>query len=121
MAEDLLGHYASKSLIDPYDTYQHLMDFWVETMQDDCYLISADGWKAETYRVMRTGQEGRGRRRQGWACGTVPKALIVASYHANEQAAIDQLAGNWKASLLKSPNWKRNTEMKKKLLKNSTR
>ena len=21
------------------------MDYWDETMQDDCYLISADGWR----------------------------------------------------------------------------
>ena len=26
-------------LLDPYDMYQHLMDYWAETMQDDCYLI----------------------------------------------------------------------------------
>ncbi len=30
--------------IDPYDVYQHLMDYWAATMQDDCYLIAADGW-----------------------------------------------------------------------------
>ncbi|MEJ0056772.1 MAG: hypothetical protein WDN75_14610 [Bacteroidota bacterium] len=27
--------------------YQHLMTYWNDTMQDDCYLIAADGWKAE--------------------------------------------------------------------------
>ena len=30
--------------IDSYDTYQHLMDQWDESIQDDCYLIAADGW-----------------------------------------------------------------------------
>ena len=30
------GHFAGKPLIDPYDVYQHLMDYWAETMQDDC-------------------------------------------------------------------------------------
>jgi hypothetical protein len=29
------------------------MDYWAETMQDDVYLVAADGWKAETTRVMR--------------------------------------------------------------------
>jgi hypothetical protein len=42
LAEDLLAHYAGKPLIDPYDIYQHLMDYWAETMQDDCYMIAAD-------------------------------------------------------------------------------
>ena len=43
LAEDLLAHYAGKPLIDKYDVYQHLMDSWAETMQDNCYLIAADG------------------------------------------------------------------------------
>ena len=60
LSEGLLAHYADKPLIDPYDVYQHLMDYWAETMQDDCYLIATDGWKAETYRVIRDRQKGQG-------------------------------------------------------------
>jgi hypothetical protein len=30
------------------------MDYWAETMQDDCYLIAADGWKVETVRIIET-------------------------------------------------------------------
>ena len=41
LAEGLLHHYEGQPLIDAYDVYQHLMDFWDETMQDDCYLIAA--------------------------------------------------------------------------------
>lgn len=33
-------------LIDKYDVYQHLMSYWSEIMQDDAYMIVADGWKA---------------------------------------------------------------------------
>jgi len=89
LAEDLLTHYLDKPLIDAYDVYQHLMDYWAETMQDDCYLIAADGWRAETYRVI---EKKNGRERdKGWACDLVPKALIVARYYAAEQAAIDKL------------------------------
>ncbi len=67
------------------------MDYWAETMQDDCYLIAADGWKAETYRVIETDKKGK-EKDKGWACDLVPKPLIVARYFAKEQAAIDQLA-----------------------------
>jgi type I restriction enzyme M protein len=91
LAEDLLAHYAGKPLIDPYDIYQHLMDYWAETMQDDCYMIAADGWKAETYRVIETDKRGK-ERDKGWTCDLLPKPLIVARYYAKEQAAIDQLA-----------------------------
>jgi type I restriction enzyme M protein len=90
LAEDLLAHYTSKPLIDPYDTYQHLMDYWTETMQDDCYLIAADGWKAETARIIETDKKGK-ERDKGWTCDLIPKPLIVARYYAKEQTAIDRL------------------------------
>jgi type I restriction enzyme M protein len=91
ISKSLLEHYAGKPLIDPYDIYQHLMDYWSETMQDDCYLIAADGWKAETYRIVETDKKGKEKDR-GWACDLIPKSFVVARYYAREQAAIDQLA-----------------------------
>jgi len=91
LSKDLLTHYVDMPLIDKYDVYQHLMDYWADTMQDDCYLISADGWKAETYRIIEKNKKGK-EKDKGWTCDLVPKALIVARYFAKEQAAIDQLA-----------------------------
>jgi len=91
LSENLLAHYIGKPLIDKYDVYQHLMDFWAETMQDDCYIIAADGWKAETYRIIEKDKKGK-EKDKGWACDLVPKALIVARYFAKEQEAIDKLA-----------------------------
>ncbi len=90
LAEALLAHYAGKPLIDKYDVYQHLMDYWAETMQDDCYLIAADGWKAETYRIIEKDKKGK-EKDKGWACDLVPKALIIARYFAKEQEVITQL------------------------------
>jgi type I restriction enzyme M protein len=86
LAESLLAHYADKPLIDAYDIYQHLMDYWAETMQDDCYLIAADGWKAET-----APQKDNKGKEKGWICDLIPKELVVARYFAEEQAAIEQL------------------------------
>jgi type I restriction enzyme M protein len=91
LSEGLLAHYAGKPLIDPYDIYQHLMDYWAQTMQDDCYLIAADGWKAEITRIVETDKKGK-EKDKGWTCDLIPKPLIVARYHGAEQAAIDQLA-----------------------------
>jgi len=98
LAEDLLTHYTvgtqravSLQLIDRYDIYQHLMDYWAQTMQDDCYLIAADGWKAETYRIIETDKKGK-EKDKGWTCDLIPKHLIVAHYYFNEQAEIDNLA-----------------------------
>jgi type I restriction enzyme M protein len=91
LSECLLAHYAGKPLIDAYDVYQHLMDYWAETMQDDVYVVAADGWKAETTRVIERDKKGK-EKDKGWTCDLVPKGLIVACYLAKEQAAIEQLA-----------------------------
>ncbi len=91
LSEDLLAHYADMPLIDRYDVYQHLMDYWEETMQDDCYLISDDGWKAETSRIIEKDKKGKDKDK-GWTCDLVPKSLIVARFFAKEQEAIDKLA-----------------------------
>lgn len=91
LSEDLLIHYEDKTLVAAYDIYQHLMDYWAETMQDDCYLISADGWKAETYRIVETNKKGKAKDK-GWICDLVPKTFIVNRYFPKEQQAIDQLA-----------------------------
>ena len=96
LSEHLLHHYAGKSLIDQYDVYQHLMDYWAETMQDDCYLIAADGWKAEPAPLPQ--QNGKGKKGKGWTCDLVPKSLVVARYFAAEQAAITALEADVEAT-----------------------
>ena len=93
MSESLLDHYINKPLIDAYDVYQHLMDYWAGTMQDDVYLIAADGWKAETTRIIEKDKKGK-EKDKGWTCDLIPKPFIVARYFAKEQAAIDQLAAD---------------------------
>ncbi|HGO6128990.1 TPA: type I restriction-modification system subunit M [Burkholderia cepacia] len=90
LSESLLSHYLGQPLIDAYAVYQHLMDYWAQTMQDDCYLIAGGGWKAQTYRLIETDKKGR-QRDKGWACDLVPKALIVSRYFAKEQDALDAL------------------------------
>jgi type I restriction enzyme M protein len=90
-AETLLAHYEGKPLIDRYDVYQHLMDYWASTMQDDAYAIAIDGWKAETYRVIETDKKGK-QKDKGWTCDLVPKPFIVARYYSKEQAVIARLS-----------------------------
>lgn len=36
---------AHSTLVNPYEVYDALMEYWEETMQDDFYIISRDGWK----------------------------------------------------------------------------
>lgn len=88
IAEALLATFKPAPLLDAYDIYQHLMDYWAATMQDDAYLIAADGWVARPARIVETDKKGKAKDK-GWACDLIPKALIVARYFASEQAAIE--------------------------------
>lgn len=90
LSEDLLAHYTDKPLINHYDVYQHLMDYWAETMQDDCYLIADEGWKAKPYRKIEKDKKGK-EKDKGWACDLVPKQLIVARFFSKEQEGINKL------------------------------
>lgn len=90
ISEDILGHYVGRALIDRYDIFQIFMDYWAETMQDDCYIISENGWKAETYRLIEKDKKGK-EKDKGWACDLVAKDLIVARYFAAERKQIDDL------------------------------
>ena len=94
IAEDLLTSFRNAPLLDAYDIYQHLMDYWAEVMQDDCYLIATDGWVAKTHRVMEEVKSGKKKgemKDKGWACDLIPKSYIVARYFAKEQADLDSL------------------------------
>jgi type I restriction enzyme M protein len=95
LGEGLLAHYQSRPLLDPYDIYQHLRDYWAATMQDDCYLIAAGsngngGWKPEVNRIIETDKKGK-QKDKGWYCDLVPKEILVRAYFAKEQEAITAL------------------------------
>jgi type I restriction enzyme M protein len=88
ISEDVLTTYTGKALMDKYDVYQHLMNYWNEVMQDDCYLISADGWKAELSIIKQT------KTATVWDCDLVPKYLVIDRYFLAEKQAIEQLEAN---------------------------
>ena len=83
ISEDILAAFSETRLIDKYDIYQHLMEYWAETMQDDMYLIAVDGWKAELSAV--EGKKGE------TECDLVPKYLVINCYFAGEKQAIEEL------------------------------
>lgn len=81
LSESLLNTFRANapiaSLIDPYGVYQHLMDYWADTLQDDIWMIASDGWQA-----VQAGQPNT---------DLIPPALVIARYFAAEQKAMAQL------------------------------
>ena len=100
ISETLLNCFAGAPLVDAYDVYQHLMDYWAEVMQDDCYILSDVGWVAQTERVLEEVKGGKKKgelKDKGWVCELVPKPLVVARYFAAEQAEIERVEGQIEA------------------------
>jgi len=91
ISEDVLKTYTSKALMDKYDVYQHLMNYWNEVMQDDCYLIAVDGWKAELSILKQT------KSATVWDCDLVPKTLVIDRYFLTEKKVIEQLEASKEA------------------------
>ncbi|MGO2007346.1 N-6 DNA methylase [Vreelandella alkaliphila] len=94
VGEDLLDSFRHAPLLNPYDIYQHLMDYWYETLQDDAYEIAADGWVAKTRRIKEEITSGKKKgqlKDKGWTCDLLPKPYIVAHYFADQQAELDAL------------------------------
>ena len=103
VAEELLATFRKIPLLDAYDVYQHLMDYWADTMQDDAYLIAADGWVrgAQPREIIQAKNKDnklvwpephdylKGKRR--FKSDLVPAPILVARYFAKERNAIDAL------------------------------
>ncbi|WP_024740668.1 type I restriction-modification system subunit M [Tenacibaculum maritimum] len=104
IAEDLLIRYANKALINKYDVYQHLLDYWNSTLKDDVYLLIEEGWVANTKRVIEKNKKGK-EVDKGWTCDVLPKQLIIDTYLAKEQQALQAVEAELESVQAKSVEW----------------
>ena len=103
IAEDLLATFKTAPLLDAYDVYQHLMDYWAETMQDDCYLIADAGWiagarpreivqvKNKENKLIWPEKEDFKKGKRRFKSDLIPAALLIARYFAAERDGIAAL------------------------------
>ncbi len=91
VSEDVLKAYTDKALMDKYDVYQHLMNYWNEVMQDDCYLIAADGWKINEQLTIDNVKLKKGKGLNNYQLSIINSQLIIDRYFVTEKKAIEQL------------------------------
>lgn len=99
ISEDLLQRYANAPLLDKYDIYQILMDYWSESLQDDIYAISQDGWTIGSQLRKLVVAKGEKLKEEPdlvinkvkYKAELIPPALIIDRYYSDEQAHIDTL------------------------------
>ncbi len=91
---------ADRSLADAYSIYDRLMNYWAETMQDDCYMVSNDGWTLPSDLT----PEKKSGIYSDIVCDLLPVSVILQVYFSAETAAIaeaEQTVAN-KAQLIDS-------------------
>ena len=97
LSKDLLNQFGGLPLLDAYDVYQKLMDYWDEVMQDDVYLIAAEGWVlASVPRDLIQDKKVKETpdltiKKKKYKMDLIPPWLIVVRYFAEEQTFIDKL------------------------------
>jgi type I restriction enzyme M protein len=102
ISESLLDQYAGRQLTDKYAMFQHLMDYYAETMQDDLYELAADGWQCGN-ELKRLEKKTKGSATEnsksvkyvpgieGLEGRLIPPALIIQEYLGKEQRALANL------------------------------
>lgn len=98
LGESILAAYAGVPVVDRYAVYQHLMDYWNATMQDDAYTVSAEGWKATPILLAETAKKGAAKSK-GWSCDLLPKDIVVKSYFSAQASKLDKLKADLEAAL----------------------
>jgi type I restriction enzyme M protein len=111
ISEELLQSFENRNLIDKYDMYQHIMNYWAETMQDDLYELAADSWGAgkEVIRLKKEtkkkGSEEKVKKDiegiEGLEGRLIPPRLMIEIYFAKEQKAIDDLEEQRETAVVK--------------------
>ena len=83
-------------LVDAYEVYDVLLNYWADVMQDDCYMIANDGW---TYPEVKALKPGKGDKKKAVmydeiVCDLVPVSIVLAEYFTTETAEIAELSSS---------------------------
>ena len=87
---------ADRSLVDAYDVYDCLMNYWGETMQDDCYMISSGGWTVQLYTPQPASKKNDDKKKkekkaatpEDIVCDLLPVPIVVDEYFADKRDLI---------------------------------
>lgn len=73
---------ADLKLVDPYNVYEILMNYWAEAMQDDCYMVSRDGWKVALRDTKKKSTF------EDLECDLLPVSVVVDKFFAADYSSI---------------------------------
>lgn len=73
---------ANLRLVDPYNVYEILMNYWADAMQDDCYMVSRDGWKVSLRETKKKSTF------EDLECDLLSVSVVVRKFYGKEAAEI---------------------------------
>lgn len=101
ISESLLKAFSNVSLLDKYDVYQVLMEYWNETMQDDVYAIYFGGYEAGreiAYEYVTKKKKEHGvtvevqtNKTKGFEGRLIPKDIVAKYFFSDTVNAINNL------------------------------
>lgn len=87
LGNNILAKYASAKLINKYDVYEVLMEYWNETMQDDVYMISEIGYTIELHKLVTKKNK---KEIITYYCELVPQEYVANRYFKDDVKYISQ-------------------------------
>ena len=98
LSEQILSLYKSIELIDKYDVYEVLMEYWMDVMSDDVYLLIHDGYEVGrelSIEYVKKKKEVNGEKItevtdkvKSWDGKIIPKEIIIDAFFAEEAKVI---------------------------------
>lgn len=103
LSESLLSAFSEVPLIDKYDVYQKLMEYWADTMQDDVYAVCFDGYGVgrkiayeyaiKTKKVNGVKVEEKTDKVKSYDGEIIPKVLLIEHFYPEELRALQKHQG----------------------------
>lgn len=95
LGDSTLTSFKDVPLIDKYDIYQHLMEYWASFMQDDLYTITSDGWESGK-QAIRLQKENKGKKKnieglEGLEGRLISPSLLIDVYFSSDRTVIENL------------------------------
>lgn len=88
LADNILNTFNDDELIDKYEAYEYLMEYFNETLKDDFYLIIENGWIPKIVFV----QDKNGKiKKSEFDSDLLPKEIVIDEFFKNENDRIESL------------------------------
>jgi type I restriction enzyme M protein len=110
ISEDLLSRTTEVPLLEEYDGYDQLMNYWNSTMHDDVFLVMNEGW-ADAAKPRKTIVDkdrkisedpdlviGTGKNAAKYKMDLIPPAVVVDAYFADKQAEVNRFIAEAEAA-----------------------